>query len=160
MAQSPKTVETSSTTRRETIWRVALICWVLFIWGHSLLSGEQSGSESGFFLTLLRPVFEAFGMTDLDLMHLIIRKCAHFTEYMILGILATRTLRPSVRGPRVALIVFLLLWIGVPCIDETIQSFVPDRGPAVTDALLDMSGFATGFLLTKLVLTLAARRRE
>ena len=144
--------------KSELVWRIALVLWVLFIWGHSLLSGEQSGSESGFFLTLLRPVFETFGLTDLDLMHLIIRKCAHFTEYMVLGILATRTLRPRLRGPWFVLLAFLALWIGVPSIDETIQSFVPGRGPAVADALLDMSGFATGFLLTTLVLRLSTRK--
>lgn len=145
--------------RSEIVWRVALVLWILFIWGHSLLSGEQSGSESGFFLTLLRPIFEAFGLRDLDLMHLIIRKCAHFTEYMILGILATRTLRPRIRGPRGTLILFFLLWIGVPSIDETIQLFVPGRGGAVTDALLDMSGFCTGFLITSLCLRYASRKQ-
>lgn len=145
--------------RSEIVWRIALVLWILFIWGHSLLSGEQSGSESGFFLTLLRPVFEAFGLRDLDLMHLIIRKCAHFTEYMILGILATRTLRPRLHGPKAALIVFCLLWIGVPCIDETIQLFVPGRGGAIADALLDMSGFCTGFLITSLFLRRASNRQ-
>lgn len=144
--------------RRETLWRIALVAWVVFIWAHSLLPGDASGSESGFFLTLLRPVLELFGMRDLDAMHFIVRKLAHFSEYAVLGMLATRVLAPTPsRGDRRTW-AFCAIWALVPALDETIQMFTPDRGPAVTDVLIDMSGFATGLAVVTCVRALLRAR--
>ena len=124
---------------------VALVLWALFIWGNSLVPGDASAGESLVLLDLVRPVFEALGVTDVDLMHTIVRKAAHFTEYLVLAVLAVRALGQS-PAPVVA-----LLGICVPCIDETIQLFVPGRVGAVTDVMIDVAGFAAGALLAHLV---------
>lgn len=140
-------------------WRIALIAWIAFIWVHSLLPGDTSSTESGFFLSLLRPVFELFGLRDLDTMHFVLRKCAHFSEYLVLGVLAVQAIGPRLRDAAGRLALFFAVWVGVPCIDETIQMFTPERGPAVADVLIDMSGFATGAALSAGALALLARRR-
>ena len=69
-------------------WAVAFACWVAFIWGHSLVQGPQSSLESGFVVALARPLFEALGVSDPELMSLVVRKLAHFSEYAVLGVLA------------------------------------------------------------------------
>ena len=72
-------------SRRTLAWGAALLLWVGFVWGHSLVGGAASSAESGRVVALLRPLFEATGVTDLDLMTFVVRKCAHFSEYAVLG---------------------------------------------------------------------------
>ncbi len=122
---------------------IALVLWLFFIWGNSLMPGEASSAESGFFLQLLRPLIEQLGIEDLEFAHTVIRKIGHFSEYAVLGVLAWRALgavRPSLAA---------LIGIAAPCIDETIQLFVPERVGAIGDVLIDMAGFAlaTGICL-------------
>ena len=137
--------------RRSARWAVAFACWVAFVWCHSLVQGPQSSLESGLVVTLVRPVFEMLGVHDADLMSLLVRKAAHFSEYAVLGVLARglfSTLR-SEKGVRpfpAALLVAL-----VPAVDECIQLFVPGRSGQLTDVLLDLSGVVAGALLAHLV---------
>ncbi|HEY3852823.1 MAG TPA: VanZ family protein [Verrucomicrobiae bacterium] len=88
---------------------------------------------------------------DFEKWHHLIRKCAHFTEYGILGAIAWRTFHygaglaagNSARTFRLA-ILFCALYA---CTDEFHQSFVPDRQPAVLDVIIDTTGAACVLLL-------------
>lgn len=129
----------------------ALVLWLLFIWGNSLMPGEASSAESGFILQLLHPLIEILGIEDIELVHTVIRKGAHFSEYAVLGVLAWRALgafRPSLAA---------LVGIAAPCIDETIQLFVPERVGALGDVLIDMAGFA---LATAICLIASRKQRS
>lgn len=137
--------------RARRAWVVALVVWVAFVWGHSLASGDVSGAESGLFVGLLRPLFAALGVTDPDLMSFVVRKCAHFTEYAILGVIVVGNVRSSwaAVGPRSLL--FVLVGVAVPFVDESIQLLVPGRAGMLRDVLIDLSGLACGLLLAWLV---------
>lgn len=132
--------------RHSRAWAVALALWVGFIWCHSLIQGPESALESGRVVALLRPVFEAVGILDVDVMTFVVRKCAHFSEYAVLGVMATGLWRslPTRRRPPAWL---MALGISlVPVADECIQLFVPGRTGALRDVLIDLSGAATGLL--------------
>ena len=43
-------------------------------------------------VAIVRPVFEALGVTDVNIMTLIVRDGAHFSEYAVLGVLARMTM--------------------------------------------------------------------
>ena len=55
------------------------------IWGHSFMNGFVSGNESGAIVRLVTPLAQSLQVYDTDLVTFIVRKCAHFTEYLILG---------------------------------------------------------------------------
>ena len=83
---------------------------------------------------------------------LVIRKCAHITEYALFAILVWRALRQhtrqdrrpwSWREPRWA----LACVFAYACVDEFHQLFVPGRGPSAYDVLLDTLGGAVGLWL-------------
>ena len=98
----------------------------------------------------------------LSLIHHVIRKCGHFTEYFVLSLLLLRALRAGSRdfGLRLALIVILIV-AGYAALDEFHQSFVPGRGAAVSDVLLDTTGGAAAQLLVALlVLWRSIRKRQ
>lgn len=154
-------------SRRTLGWGAALLLWVAFVWGHSLVGGVASSAESGRVVALLRPAFEALGVTDVDLMTFVVRKCAHFSEYAVLGGIArtfwTRmaaefgTASPA--RSRHALLAGLLLTVSVPCLDETIQLFVPGRCGSFRDVAIDLAGAATGALIAWLVHCVRTRQR-
>ena len=142
------------------VWVAALALWVAFIWGHSLVPGDGSASESGFFVALLSPVFDAIGLADLSLRSLAVRKFAHFSEHAVLAILAVGAARSLFAQKRCWWVFPLVVCALVPCIDETIQMFIPGRGPAIADVCIDWAGCATGAFVALLAWRLAKGSRQ
>ena len=73
----------------------------------------------------------------------LLRKLAHFTEFATLGFLLSMLFRLKQRK------IWYVLPLGVmtACMDETIQMFVPDRGPGILDVGIDTCGVLTGMFL-------------
>ena len=126
---------------------------VLFIWGNSCLPGSVSGAISHWVRNVLSFLFPG-GASDPDSGHGLVRKLAHFTEFACLGALFT-WLFGMLSKP---LLIALPCGFLVACVDETIQRFVPDRGPAFKDVLIDTSGVLVGIGL--LILGYTIRKRQ
>ena len=130
------------------------IAIMVFIFIQSALPGHVSGAESGFFVSMLHELTHV----DFDVLSLIVRKTAHFTEYMILGIsLAVNVMdwRKSKGADLSAFALWRVAWlIGTiyAVTDEIHQYFVPGRACAVTDMLIDSAGVAVGVIITRIVL--------
>jgi len=76
-----------------------------------------------------------------DVIHGVVRKLAHFTEYAILGALWFRGLaRSGVARPPAAAWLALVISVACAVVDETRQSFVPSRTGSARDVLLDSMG--------------------
>ena len=116
--------------RASRILTVCAAVWLLVIWGHSCLPAAQSGAESGALLVVVQDLLPR--MTD----H-VLRKCAHFAEYAVLGALTAAALRTSAHfsWPRA-----LLPGPFAALCDETIQLFVPGRSGQIADVWLDTQG--------------------
>ncbi|MFZ2454044.1 MAG: VanZ family protein, partial [Trichococcus flocculiformis] len=76
----------------------------------------------------------------------LVRKAGHFTEYLILAILFLRTRKERGSSGRSALYALLFVFLYASS-DEFHQSFIPGRGPAFTDVLIDTAGGLTGIIL-------------
>lgn len=122
-----------------------LIANLILIWGNSLLPGEISGAISGFVRDLIAWLLP--GDSPPGEGHGLLRKLAHFTEFASLGMILTWIMLLLDKTPPLA----LAGGFAAACIDETIQMFVPDRGPAFTDVLIDSSGVLTGLILFLLI---------
>lgn len=126
-----------------------VVAWAALIAGFSSrwFDGERTG---GLVLPVLALLFPAATPADLDGMHHILRKLAHFAEYLVLSLLLHRALaraRPwSLRPAAVAVVVAGLYAVT----DELHQSFVPGRTGAASDCLIDLSGATAGQLLLAL----------
>ena len=129
------------TDKRLRLCTALLICNLVFIWGNSLLPGEISGAFSDWVKSLLAQLLP-MGPDDGSGGGLL-RKAAHFTEFASLGMLLAwlhgmlqkGKLRPFLWGMMAA------------AADETIQCFVPDRGPGIKDVCIDSAGVLTGIIL-------------
>ncbi len=135
-------------TRRFRLCCAALLLLLCLIWGNSLLSGTTSGQISGGFSSWLGQ-FIPFLSPDSPNGHLFLRKAAHFSEFLLLGVTCTCLLRSIGKFHPLAALAACACTAGI---DETIQLFVPGRCGALTDVLLDCTGAAVGvFGLTALL---------
>lgn len=128
-----------------------LTALLAFIWGNSLLPGQQSGELSGFVGDLIKKLLP---FLHLDGMHLL-RKAAHFTEFAALGLGFAWLFGMLCKNRLPALGLPLVCGASVAAIDETIQIFSPDRGPSITDVGIDTAGVITGILFLKLIYSCA-----
>jgi len=90
--------------------------------------------------------------TDLGIFDLILRKCAHLTEYGVLYLLWWRAYRATVsRTTRVSVALGIFICAGYAALDEFHQAFVPGRRGSAWDVLLfDVPGvLAMAYLLTR-----------
>ena len=138
---------------------ILLVLNVLFIWGNSLLPGSVSGAISGWVKDILASLF-SFGSEDPEGGHGLLRKLAHFTEFMTLG-LCLRWLWGMVlqKLPK-QLILSLSAAFLTACIDETIQAFVPGRGPGFRDVMIDTAGAVLGIMILTLIHYSKSRKLE
>ena len=133
-----------------------LICGLLcFIWGNSLLPGEISGRISDAVKNLLAFLLpgEVPGVTSGGGL---LRKIAHFTEFAALG--AALSWRFGMLEKRKMMA--LVYGFGAACVDETIQMFVPDRGPGIRDVVIDTCGVAAGIGLLLLGYTIVRKSKQ
>ena len=124
-----------------------LVLLLVFIWGNSLLPAEYSAAISGWIWELLGDFGGGFGIPEDAVGDGPLRKAAHFMEFASLGaLLLWITVLTGKQG-----LLALAGGVAVACVDETIQIFVPGRGPAVADVLLDSAGVLTGLLFFLLI---------
>ena len=124
-----------------------VVLTVAFIWGNSLMPGAVSGAISDWAGAVLSRIFG--GEVDTVHGHGVLRKLAHGTEYLILGVELCLLLRPEKPWSTLALSGVL-----TALLDETIQLFVPERCGQIKDVWIDLGGFTTGVLLCILVIHL------
>ena len=141
------------TDRRMRICTVLLIANLCFIWGNSLLPGEVSGAFSDWVKSVLEALLPGGPMQPSG--GGLLRKIAHFTEFMGLGIWLLWLF--SMLGKHRSLA--LLCGILVACTDETIQLFVPDRGPSLKDVGIDTCGVVAGMILLQIGYGLLKRKQ-
>ena len=158
--------QTAGHKRHVAPWLVLVVVWLAFIWGHSLVPGAASRGESSRVLVVLRPAFEAAGVTSTHTMTFVIRKTAHFLEYLVLGLVCgrartelmgqgRRSCFPASKARTWQLssgelrLVLLTVIIGcvAPVVDETIQVFVPGRSSQLRDVAIDLCGVLLGTIL-------------
>lgn len=133
------------TQKRMRLCVTLTACCLAFIWGNSLMPGSVSGAISDFFKRILQYLFEQGGPESSGLGFLV-RKMAHFTEFTMLGLCLCWLFGMLGKG---RLLPFLC-GAAAACVDETIQIFVPDRGPSVRDVCIDSSGVLLGVILLTL----------
>ena len=130
-------------------WWPALV-WAVVISGFST-GAFTSDNTSRFIVPILRYFLPHASAETLELLHFLVRKCAHFTEYFVLSLLILRGIRAGAKGMhlRWALLTILLV-AGYASLDEFHQSFVPGRTAAVGDVLIDTSGGAVALIAASL----------
>jgi VanZ family protein len=117
----------------------------LVVWAALIFIGSSSVLSASHTSVVLRPVLWLFphaSEATLALIHFLVRKTGHFTEYAILALLAARAFRTS-SGEFLRTRWFwvsLLFVVAYSLSDEFHQSFVPSRTASIYDSMIDSVG--------------------
>lgn len=138
------------------LFTLALAGCIWFIFSNSMAVADVSSVSSGRVLQLLQAVLRRLGMPGLAqrlTMHLV-RKLAHFCEYLLEGFLLMLCMRVYSRHPLRHITVPMLAGVLTALTDETIQLFSEGRSSQVTDVWLDSAGVLAGILAALLLMAL------
>jgi VanZ family protein len=140
-------------------WAVT-IAWAGVI--SELSTGAYSGSITGWLLAqLLLTLHIHLTPQSFEIIHFLIRKLAHITEYAILGLLLYHSFESrhlqswKLRSAFIAVVVAGLFSLT----DEYHQSFVPGRSASLADCGIDTAGSFLGLVLLYAARRLQARSR-
>lgn len=129
------------------LWYVGpLALWMAFIFAMSTDIGSPQNSQGLLerVLHFLSPSFlKSLSQYQIHRVDYALRKLGHFTEYMVLTLLAVRVLQFG--RPKLKLSSFLgamALSVGFALSDEFHQRFVESRTPSMRDVLIDSAGSA------------------
>lgn len=125
-----------------------VILWMSFIFIMSSYDSNESSQQSGLIVGIITNIFN---ISNKDILSLIIRKLAHFTEYLILGFLTINMLNKNDISKKY--LISILICIIYATSDEIHQIFVPGRAYQIRDILIDSIGSITGVYLYKLINT-------
>lgn len=144
-----------SSKRRVRLCAVLILVNLIFIWGNSMLPAEVSAAFSGYVKRLLLFFLPDGPATPIKGRGLL-RKVAHVLEFASFGALWCWYLLMGKRKPYLA----YLPGTVTACIDETIQCFVPGRGPRITDVVIDLGGFSLGIGTILFIQYLKSKKRR
>ncbi len=135
---------------------------MVFIFLQSALPADLSQQESNAIVTLLTGLLPVAPKT----LSFVIRKSAHFMEYLLLGMSLFVTVREYFPvEERIGAVRFgLLLPWGIGTLyaltDEIHQRFVPGRSCEARDVLIDSCGVAAGVLVMVLIRRAGEKKRR
>lgn len=124
---------------------IVIVFWMAIIFKLSAQSGEQSNLLSGKVTSVIISLIRVIDAdTSIMTLNYVIRKCAHFVAYLVLGIIALFAARRVGYDDRKGLGIALGICVSYAIADEIHQAFVPGRTPKLLDVLIDSSGAALG----------------
>lgn len=137
---------------------------MVFIFVHSAMPADLSDLESSSLAELMSKLFHL----DADTASFIVRKCAHFTEYLVLGgcllfFADGFSLPAGIKWPAIILRVALPVWGGgilYAVTDEIHQAFVPGRSCEIRDICIDAAGVLAGILIYLLIRKLCRKQNR
>ena len=128
--------------------------WIpVLVWGAVIFTLSTSAfsavNTSRVIDPMLRWLIPGLSAASVDVVHMLVRKAAHFTEYGILFWLLIRG--PMAQRPYLA----LMLCVVYALTDEGHQAFVPGRTASLYDVALDSTGALFSHFLTTAIAEIA-----
>lgn len=122
------------------------LAWMVIIFTMSSFNSIESANQSNYIVNIISNVLN---INNIELLNLIIRKLAHYIEYLILGILVINMfIKNNIPQSYLISIIFCVIYA---ISDEIHQIFVPGRACQIRDVLIDSIGSITGIYLYKLI---------
>lgn len=127
---------------KKKISLILVLIWMLFIFIMSSFDATESSNQSNFIVNIISNILS---INNTELLSIIIRKLAHFTEYLVLGILTYNLIKNYKKKLIIAIIICIIYAIS----DEMHQILVPGRSCELTDVLIDSLGAIFGIYFLK-----------
>ena len=134
----------------------AVLLWTVFIFAQSAKSGEESSSDSESVVEIIENIVQSV-VPNAEVSSHFVRKMAHFTEYLILGLIAA-ALVGCVRGGWLFAAAWGYAFLVANCDEFIVQRMSEGRGPQFTDVLIDSAGALVGVIFVMVVFWAVIRR--
>ncbi|MCR5213130.1 MAG: VanZ family protein [Eubacterium sp.] len=140
--------------RKKIFWLLAIV-WMVVIFSFSGQKGDESGGLSHDVCRVIGYVtqYDFYKWTEdaqeryIEKIQYPVRKAAHVTEYLILGIFLTGAWYDKKKKKYIRLGVPGFIGIIYAATDEFHQTFVSDRAGSIIDVLIDTGGLIVGVLI-------------
>lgn len=133
--------------KKRLVFLGLIIIWLTIIFLFSSNSGSESNYKSKSFINKGITIYEKVTNTNVNNKLVIkklnypIRKLAHFTIFLILGIFVYLFINTFEMSNKLILSIFLCLFFAI--FDELHQILVDDRTPQILDIFIDLFGSIT-----------------
>ena len=156
-----------NTRRCDKRWKYFYICftvlWICFIFSFSLREGEVSNAMSNKVGQVIiensssevSEKFDDLSWYEQKQFHAVLRKCGHFAEFFILGVLTYLMFCQMNVVHKVFRSLGLCMLVGA--MDESIQLFVDGRSGRLSDVIIDSYGALVGICVTYLMINKVIR---
>lgn len=144
----PRIIIVPPPPRRGVLWRylplLLVLTWMGVIFAASTSLGRPENSEA-----IIDPVLRWLGVSNVDQVHIVVRKLGHVAEYVVFALLlAYFFLRVgSQLLSRWWFVLSLLFAFLYACTDELHQVVVPERHASFRDVMLDTASAAVALSL-------------
>lgn len=157
---APQLAEIRNRMRPPRAWTWLRAWWPALLWScviFSMSTDTFSDEHTALVLEpILRGMIPSLSAHQFEVIHHVIRKCAHFAEYFIFFLLLYRAVRGTRQGWRRSWgMAAFLCAAAYSLLDEFHQLLVPTRGASIYDSLLD--SIAAGFAFVALWLWFRSR---
>ena len=133
------------------IFAILALAVLAFIFFNSTRPGDESNDISKGVMDYILKIIDPNGVLNTRIVHYIVRKSAHFIEFMVFGVcLCGMAVAVLDETHRLYAALTLLVALFCAVIDEFIQSFT-SRTSSPRDVLLDFAGSVTGVLIAFLI---------
>lgn len=141
---------------KKVIYTIFIVLWMILIYTLSNQPSYDSTQLSdGFIEKTIGNIYNEFNkdvseeeLTQIKIKYTHpVRKMAHFTIYMILGLLVTLLIKEYNLNSKQIIFLSLLICILYSVSDEIHQLFISGRSGEIRDVLIDTSGSLSGILL-------------
>lgn len=136
--------------KKKIFWTVLTLFYLLLIYSNSMRTAPESTIQSQGLLGLIEKLFP-FIIHNLGLTEHILRKMAHFGEYLVLGMLLAQTVKTYGFLVRGQFWIVLISGFLMAAADEGIQLFTEGRSGQFSDVMLDLCGVMTGLFVWRLI---------
>ncbi len=138
---------------------IPVLIWMIIIFLLSSQPAGESNQLSKGFTSIIIEILGRFLHLDIEVSTInnyvvqfnhYVRKFAHFSAYLVLGLLASNAFIKSSKEKKKAFIYTFIFCVLYAISDELHQQFVPGRGPMLKDVMIDSAGAAVGIVLYKI----------
>ena len=144
---------------KSNLYILLTLLWVAVIFAFSLQPADASNQISS---GLVRKIVELFipniSEEGWEVLHFLIRKAGHFTEFFVLGVFSVLALfQTKIRLKKILGLSFCAV---IATMDETIQLFVNGRSGQVSDVVLDSVGALVGIAVIVIIQVLCDNKNK
>ena len=141
--------ESSNRGKIPVIKIVILFAVMAVIFIHSAMPGLVTSSESN---VIVNPIVDLTHSYDTFHITVVVRKSAHFIEFLVLGLCLMAVIGKSGKPKWKHVLIAWLIGTVYAVSDEIHQYFVPGRSAMVRDVCIDAAGVAVGVLILFIIM--------